>query len=78
MFGTTLFECCVRKDTFQNMINKFFKQTLTYQLENGLSISALLGETHRYTWLSNWFMGRGLNKMTDRRTELHCVDFNID
>ena len=34
----------------------------------------MLRGIHRYTWLLNWFMGRGLNKMTDR----HCVDFNID
>ena len=23
-------------------------------------------------------MGRGLNKMTDRQNDGHCVDFNID
>jgi hypothetical protein len=25
----------------------------------------LLKEIHRYTWLSNWFMGRGLKKRTE-------------
>ena len=38
----------------------------------------MLREIHRYIWLSNWFMGRGLKKRTDRQTDRHCVDFNID
>ena len=36
-------------------------------------------EIHRYIWLSNWFMGRGLKKRTDGRTDRqNNVDFNID
>jgi hypothetical protein len=39
----------------------------------------MLREIHRYIWLSNWFMGRGLKKgRTDGQTDRHCVDFNID
>ena len=41
----------------------------------------MLREIHRYIWLSNWFMGRGLKKkewQNDRMTDTHYVDFNID
>ena len=36
-------------------------------------------EIHRYIWLSNWFMGRGLKKRTNRQTDRqNSVDFDID
>ena len=40
----------------------------------------MLREIHRYIWLSNWFMGRGLKKRTEGQTEdrQNRVDFNID
>ena len=40
----------------------------------------MLREIHRYIWLSNWFMGKGLKKgMTDGQTDRqNSVDFNID
>ena len=35
----------------------------------------MLRQIHRYIWLSNWFMGRGLKKRNDGQ---NSVDFNID
>ena len=39
----------------------------------------MLKEIHRYTWLSSWFMGRGLKKRTGRQTNgQNNMDFDID
>ena len=35
----------------------------------------MLREIHRYIWLSNWIMGRGLKKRNDGQNNM---DFNID
>ena len=38
----------------------------------------MLTEVHRYSWLSNWFMGRGLKIRTEGTEYVHSVDVNID
>ena len=38
----------------------------------------MLTGIHRYTWLLNWLMGRGLKKRTDGTDRQNNVDFNID